>query len=124
MAYLEDSEIGPVLGRDVAWESFASARLISDKDVQLIRRYDKRSPELRASMLDEVGGQCVLGGPGGQSLALHAIALPATNHLDGKSCNWTMGLVGSSQFHGLKLALPYLNLLRLGLHMWRPCWLC
>lgn len=29
-------------------------RLISDKDLQLIRRYDKRAPELRAGMLDEV----------------------------------------------------------------------
>uniref|UniRef100_A0A7S0S4X7 V-type proton ATPase subunit H n=1 Tax=Chlamydomonas leiostraca TaxID=1034604 RepID=A0A7S0S4X7_9CHLO len=54
-AYLDDVEIEKTLGRDIAWESFASARLISDKDVQLIRRYDKRSPELRASMLDEAG---------------------------------------------------------------------
>jgi V-type H+-transporting ATPase subunit H len=54
-ALLEDADIGPALARDIAWESFASARLISEKDLQLIRRYDKRSAELRASMLEEVG---------------------------------------------------------------------
>lgn len=32
-----------------------TGRLITDKDLSLIRRYDKRSEELRASMLDEVG---------------------------------------------------------------------
>ncbi|KXZ45348.1 hypothetical protein GPECTOR_56g445 [Gonium pectorale] len=44
-----------ILARDVPWETYASARLITDKDLQLIRRYDKRSPELKASMLDESG---------------------------------------------------------------------
>jgi hypothetical protein len=51
---LEDPDVAPALSKDVAWESFASARLISDKDLQLIKRYDKRSAELRSSMLDEV----------------------------------------------------------------------
>lgn len=32
-----------------------TARLIADKDLQLIRRYDKRSEELQASLLDESG---------------------------------------------------------------------
>lgn len=32
-----------------------TARLIADKDLQLIRRYDKRSEELQASLLDENG---------------------------------------------------------------------
>jgi hypothetical protein len=31
-----------------------TARLITEKDLSLLRRYDKRSDELRASMLDEV----------------------------------------------------------------------
>lgn len=55
-SYLNDSpnELAKVLNQDIAWESFLSSRMISDKDLQLIRRYDKRSSELRASMLDEV----------------------------------------------------------------------
>ena len=40
--------------RNVPWETYMTARLISDKDLSLIRRYDKRSDELRASMLEEV----------------------------------------------------------------------
>lgn len=54
-SYLIDSEINSVLNNNIAWETFLSARLISDKDLQLIRRYDKRTAELRASMLDEAG---------------------------------------------------------------------
>lgn len=46
-----DSEI---LARDIPWETYMTARLISDKDLQLIRRYDKRPEELKASLLDEV----------------------------------------------------------------------
>ena len=52
---LEDSEIGSVLERTVPWESYSSAKLISDSDLQLIRKYDKRPKELRASMLEQVG---------------------------------------------------------------------
>ncbi|PNH07217.1 V-type proton ATPase subunit H [Tetrabaena socialis] len=44
-----------IVGRDVQWETYSTARLITDKDLQLIRRYDKRSPELKSSMLDESG---------------------------------------------------------------------
>lgn len=54
MAHLADPDIAAVLRSDINWDSYASARLITDKDLQLLRRYDKRSPELRASMLDEV----------------------------------------------------------------------
>lgn len=32
-----------------------TARLISDANLQLLRRYDKRPPELQASLLDESG---------------------------------------------------------------------
>eukprot|EP00199_Chlamydomonas_sp_CCMP681_P000500 CAMPEP_0119101222 /NCGR_PEP_ID=MMETSP1180-20130426/332_1 /TAXON_ID=3052 ORGANISM="Chlamydomonas cf sp, Strain CCMP681" /NCGR_SAMPLE_ID=MMETSP1180 /ASSEMBLY_ACC=CAM_ASM_000741 /LENGTH=464 /DNA_ID=CAMNT_0007085307 /DNA_START=21 /DNA_END=1415 /DNA_ORIENTATION=+ len=55
MTHLVDPEIAVVLRADINWDSYSSARLIGDKDLQLIRRYDKRSPELRASMLDEAG---------------------------------------------------------------------
>jgi V-type H+-transporting ATPase subunit H len=53
-AFLNDSELDGVLANTISWETFLSARLISDKDLQLIRRYDKRTAELRATMLDEV----------------------------------------------------------------------
>lgn len=43
-----------ILARDIQWETYSTARLITDKDLQLIRRYDKRSQELQAAMLDEV----------------------------------------------------------------------
>lgn len=36
-------------------QTYMTARLIADKDLQLIRRYDKRSEELQASLLDESG---------------------------------------------------------------------
>jgi V-type H+-transporting ATPase subunit H len=54
---LDDSaaDVHEVLARDIPWETYMTARLISDKDLQLIRRYDKRSEELQASLLDESG---------------------------------------------------------------------
>ncbi|KAJ9521211.1 hypothetical protein QJQ45_022950 [Haematococcus lacustris] len=52
---LEDTDLPATLSKDIQWESYLSARLVSEKDVQLIRRYDKRTPELRASMLEEAG---------------------------------------------------------------------
>ncbi len=48
-------DLRDILSRDVPWEQYSTARLISDTDLSLIRRYDKRAVELRASMLDEVG---------------------------------------------------------------------
>ena len=57
MSYLlvgeAEGELLGVLSREVPWETYATARLISDKDLQLIRRYDKRSEQLQSSMLDE-----------------------------------------------------------------------
>lgn len=41
--------------REVPWESFTSLRLISDRDVQLIRKYDKRKRETQAELLEQVG---------------------------------------------------------------------
>lgn len=41
--------------RDVPWETYQTASLISDIDLSLVRRYDKRSLDLRVSMLVEAG---------------------------------------------------------------------
>lgn len=55
-SYLSDdpSELAEVLQRDIPWETYMTARLITDKDLQLIRRYDKRAEDLQASLIDEV----------------------------------------------------------------------
>ena len=50
----ESADLRDILARDIPWETYMTARLISDADLQLIRRYDKRSEELQASLLDEV----------------------------------------------------------------------
>ena len=39
---------------EVPWESFTSLRLISDRDAQLIRKYDKRKRETQAELLEQV----------------------------------------------------------------------
>lgn len=44
-----------VLKKDVNWEQFMTARMISDRDLQLIKRYDKRSRTMQESVLEEVG---------------------------------------------------------------------
>lgn len=49
------AELQEVLARDIPWETYMTARLITDKELQLIRRYDKRTEELQASLLDESG---------------------------------------------------------------------
>lgn len=46
--------------REVPWESFTSLRLISDRDVQLIRKYDKRKRETQAELLEQVSVTLVL----------------------------------------------------------------
>ncbi len=40
---------------EVPWESFTSLRLISDRDAQLIRKYDKRKRDTQAELLEQVG---------------------------------------------------------------------
>lgn len=42
-----------VLKRDIPWETYLTARLISDRDLQLIRRYDKRNAETQQDLLTE-----------------------------------------------------------------------
>ena len=49
------ADVAEILARDIPWETYMTARLIGEGDLQLIRRYDKRSPELQASLLDESG---------------------------------------------------------------------
>ena len=43
-----------VLRREVPWETYLTARLISDRDLQLIKRYDKANRESQAQLLKEV----------------------------------------------------------------------
>eukprot|EP00879_Flechtneria_rotunda_P030201 GHRR01032803.1.p1 GENE.GHRR01032803.1~~GHRR01032803.1.p1 ORF type:complete len:102 (+),score=14.73 GHRR01032803.1:178-483(+) len=47
----EADDLAEILCRDIPWETYMTARLIADKDLQLIRRYDKRSEELQVGML-------------------------------------------------------------------------
>ncbi|KAK9845572.1 hypothetical protein WJX84_004458 [Apatococcus fuscideae] len=44
-----------VLKRDLHWETYVTARLISERDLQLIRRYDKRGNQVQTSLLEEEG---------------------------------------------------------------------
>eukprot|EP00798_Chlamydomonas_sp_ICE-L_P029127 gene29127-32345_t len=50
-----EGDLSETLTRDIPWETYMTARLISDKELSLIRRYDKRSEDLRSSMLEETG---------------------------------------------------------------------
>mmetsp|Transcript_27680 Transcript_27680/g.51119 ORF Transcript_27680/g.51119 Transcript_27680/m.51119 type:complete len:467 (-) Transcript_27680:677-2077(-) len=59
MAYEEATEISDILSRVIPWETYSTARLISDKEFSLIKRYDKRNDETRASMLDENGQEYI-----------------------------------------------------------------
>ena len=45
---------GSVLKREIPWDTYLTARLISDKDLQLIRRYDKANRETQNQLLTEV----------------------------------------------------------------------
>lgn len=44
-----------ILRREIPWETYLTARLISGKDLQLIRRYDKASRDSQKELLKEVG---------------------------------------------------------------------
>lgn len=46
-----------VLRREIPWETYLTARLISDRDLQLIKRYDKASRETQEQLLKEVRHQ-------------------------------------------------------------------
>ena len=42
-----------------------TARLISDRDLQLLRRYDKKDADYQAKLLEEVGRECWAAGAWG-----------------------------------------------------------
>ena len=44
-----------LLKREIPWDTYLTARLISDKDLQLIRRYDKRERNNQREQLRQVG---------------------------------------------------------------------
>lgn len=47
-----------VLRREIPWSTYMSARLLSDKDLQLIRKFDKKSEATQAQLLEEVDFVC------------------------------------------------------------------
>lgn len=54
-----ESQLGPSTAsilrtRDIPWDIYMTARLISDKDLQLLRRYDNKNPGTQARLLAEV----------------------------------------------------------------------
>lgn len=57
MASAGDLDTTQVLEREVPWETYMTARLISDRDLQLIRRYDKKDPQTQEALLAEVCAQ-------------------------------------------------------------------
>lgn len=49
------AELNGVLTAEIPWESYMTARLITERDLSLIRRFDnKTDEEVKQSMLDEV----------------------------------------------------------------------
>lgn len=44
-----------VLRRDIPWSTYMSARLLDDKNLQLIRKFDKKSDDTQDALLKEVG---------------------------------------------------------------------
>lgn len=60
-----------ILSRDVPWETYLTARLISEPDLKLIRSYDKRNRTIQADLLAEVTQYCLCslkGSPGNAAL--------------------------------------------------------
>ena len=41
--------------RDIPWDIYMTARLISDRELQLLRRYDKKEESYQSKLLREVG---------------------------------------------------------------------
>lgn len=44
-----------LMTKEIPWDIYMTARLISDRDLQLLRRYDKKDPEQRRSLLQGGG---------------------------------------------------------------------
>ena len=43
-----------LLKREIPWDTYLTARLISDRDLQLIRKYDKRERNQQREQLHQV----------------------------------------------------------------------
>ena len=54
---LDHSDSRAVLRRDIPWDIYQTARLITDRDLQLLRRYDKKEAAYQAKLLQEVGSR-------------------------------------------------------------------
>lgn len=56
--YTDDPQVltsASVLRRDIPWDIYKSARFISDRELQLIKRYDKKDAAYQDKLLAEVG---------------------------------------------------------------------
>lgn len=49
----EDRETARVLSNSISWDSFADARLCSQQEAQLMRKMDKRDPQVQAGYLQQ-----------------------------------------------------------------------
>eukprot|EP00210_Caulerpa_lentillifera_P007158 g6848.t1 len=51
----ETAESHDVLQQGIPWQAYVTSKLISEQEFELIKRYDKQPPEVKASMLAEDG---------------------------------------------------------------------
>lgn len=49
-----------VLATNINWESYTPAGLLTAEDVSLIRRYDKKAPEMQKTLIDKARICCTL----------------------------------------------------------------
>lgn len=60
MAWASEGQSEPttagLLKREIPWDTYLTARLISDRDLQMIRRYDKRERNQQREQLHQVLG--------------------------------------------------------------------
>lgn len=64
----EDKESARVLSHSHSWDTYFDARLITQQDAQLIRRYDKRDPQVQAGYLQQVSKEARIASPGDDSV--------------------------------------------------------
>jgi len=55
MADPQESMKEQVLKREIPWETYMTAKMIQGTDLMLLRRYDHRSPEVQAQLLNQDG---------------------------------------------------------------------
>lgn len=63
---------GSVLKRDVPWDTYMAARLITDRDLRNIRQFDKATPQTQEDVLQQVGI------PDGEGLAVVSFGFEAS----------------------------------------------